>query len=69
MKEILMTPPTLHELAGIFMLALAAALLIVHPSDSSHATPAQADALASFMTEATPIDGIETYRVPEALRR
>lgn len=31
-----MTPPTLHELAGIFMLALATTILISHPSAGSH---------------------------------
>ncbi len=31
-----MTPPTLHELAGIFMLALAATLFISHPSSGLH---------------------------------
>lgn len=52
-----MTPPTLHELAGIFMLALAAALLIAHPSVESHATPA---AIQQAAPDILPIDGIET---------
>jgi len=64
-----MTPPTLHELAGIFMLALAAAFLIAHPSAESHARTTAVEALASLPMEALPIDGIETFVMPEHLRR
>lgn len=54
-----MTPPTLHEFAGIFMLALATALLIAHPSAESHAKPSIAEAVASMVPVAIQIDGIE----------
>jgi len=50
-----MIPPTLHELAGIFMLALVTAALISHPSASLNA----AIAIESLGT--TTIDGVETY--------
>lgn len=64
-----MTPPTLHELAGIFMLALAAAVLIAHPSAKSHARTVVAEELLPVMTDALPIDGIETFVLPKGLRR
>jgi len=63
-----MTPPTLHELAGIFMLALATAVLIAHPSAESHASVVTG---GQDFTQPEPflIDGIEPYILPQELRR
>jgi hypothetical protein len=62
-----MTPPTVQEIAGIFMLALLAAGLIAHPSTGSHAASApMAAAAAAAPAYATPvpIDGIEDFALP-----
>lgn len=53
--------PTLHELAGIFILAFAAADLISHPAGPLHASVM--DALMIEAPAAATIDGIETYRI------
>ena len=57
-----MTPPTVQELAGIFMLALVTAGLIAHPSTGTHAAPAPISAPANLVTAT--IDGIETITLP-----
>lgn len=59
-----MTPPTLHELAGIFMLALATTILISHPSAGSH--PASASVLEQkfISLEGFTIDGIGNAASP-----
>ena len=54
-----MTPPTLHELAGIFMLALATSMLISHPSAGSHpALTSAAEQPAFAYLEGFMVDGI-----------
>ena len=57
-----MTPPTVQEFAGIFMLALVTAGLIAHPSTGTHAAPMMV-ATADNIDVAT-IDGIETIALP-----
>lgn len=59
-----MTPPTLHELAGIFMLALATTALISHPSAGSHPAPATVTEPASVSLEGFTIDGIGNVASP-----
>lgn len=53
--------PSLHELAGIFMLAFAAAALISHPAGPLHTSVM--DALTAEAPAAATIDGIESYRI------
>lgn len=58
-----MTPPTLHELAGIFMLALATAL-ISHPSAGSH-PPVEIVSQSSFANlDGFAIDGVADAAFP-----
>lgn len=57
-----MTPPTIHEFAGIFMLALMTAGLIAHPSTGTHAAPMTT--VASDRMDTAYIDGIETIALP-----
>jgi hypothetical protein len=57
-----MKPPTVHEAAGIFMLALVTALLISHPSAGSHAVPGTNGALDNL--DAMTIEGIENAASP-----
>ncbi len=57
-----MTPPTIQEFAGIFMLALVTAGLITHTSTGTHAAPMRV-AIADNLDVAT-IDGIETIALP-----
>ena len=52
-----MTPPTLHEFAGIFMLALAT-VLISHPSAGFHPSWAPVSEQASSSLDGFEIDGI-----------
>lgn len=59
-----MTPPTIQEFAGIFMLALVTAGLIAHPSTGSHAAPMTVAAADNM--NAAYIDGIETISLPAA---
>lgn len=59
-----MTPPTVQEFAGIFMLALVAAGLIAHPSTGSHAAQSPLTATTPAYTNAIPIDGIEDFALP-----
>ena len=56
--------PTIHELAGIVMLALLTAGLIAHPSTGSHA--ASALTAANVIDNVSPIliDGIEPFALP-----
>jgi hypothetical protein len=58
-----MTPPTLHELAGIFMLALATTILITHPSAGSNDRVAIDISRFENLTPST-IDGIENVSLP-----
>ncbi len=59
-----MTPPTLHELAGIFMLALATTILISHPSTGSHPVPAPIEEQALTSLDGFAIDGIANASSP-----
>lgn len=59
-----MTPPTIQEFAGIFMLALLTTGLIAHPSTGTHAAPAQMMAVSAFKMDTSYIDGIETIALP-----
>jgi hypothetical protein len=59
-----MTPPTLHELAGIFMLALATTALISHPSAGSHPALAPVVEQAHPSLEGFTIDGIQNAALP-----
>ena len=59
-----MTPPTIQEVAGLFMLALAAAGLIAHPSTASHAAQTPIAAAAPSYANVIPIDGIEDFALP-----
>ncbi len=63
-KELSMTPPTVQEFAGIFMLALVAAGFIAHPATRSHAAQAPTTATTSAYTNTIPIDGIEDFALP-----
>lgn len=58
-----MTPPTLHELAGIFMLALATAL-ISHPSAGSHPPSAPVSERTLANLDGFTIDGIADSAFP-----
>ncbi|MEH2513045.1 hypothetical protein V1291_004399 [Nitrobacteraceae bacterium AZCC 1564] len=57
-----MTPPTIQEFAGIFMLALVTAGLIAHPSTGTHAAPMTVAAADNM--DVAYIDGIETIALP-----
>lgn len=59
-----MTPPTIQEFAGIFMLALLTAGLIAHPSTGTHAAPAPMMAASVYKMDTSYIDGIETIALP-----
>jgi hypothetical protein len=59
-----MTPPTLHELAGIFMLAFATTVLISYPSAGSHPAPAPIEEAAFTNLDGFTIDGIENVTAP-----
>lgn len=65
-----MTPPTIHEFAGIFMLALLTAGLIAHSSTvahsstRTHAAPAPAMTDSAFQMDTSYIDGIATIALP-----
>jgi hypothetical protein len=59
-----MTPPTIQEVAGIFMLALVAAGLIAYPAMGSHTAPAPMTATAPSFANVIPIDGIEDFALP-----
>ncbi len=61
-----MTPPTIHEFAGIFMLALVAAGLIAHPSTGSHAATAPLVAISTDTANTVLIDGVEPVALPTA---
>lgn len=61
-----MKPPTIHEFAGIFMLALLTAGLIAHPSTGTHAAPAPIGAASVDNVSPISIDGIETVALPAA---
>lgn len=63
-----MTPPTLHELAGIFMLALATTILISYPSAGSHPTPAIIEDPAFTNLNGFTIDGVENVASPRHWR-
>ncbi|MCR6736165.1 MAG: hypothetical protein NVV83_19670 [Afipia sp.] len=59
-----MTPPTLHELAGIFMLALATTILISHPSAGFHPPVAPVVGETFTSLDGFAIDGIENAVLP-----
>ncbi len=59
-----MTPPTIQEFAGLFMLALVAAGLIAHPSAGSHAASAPMTVTAPSYANVIPIDGIKDFALP-----
>lgn len=58
-----MTPPTLHEFAGIFMLALAT-VLVSHPSAGSPPASATLDHQIFTYFDGFRIDGIENAAFP-----
>lgn len=57
-----MTPPTIQEFAGIFMLALLTAGLIAHPSTGTKAAPAPTE--TTYKMDTSYIDGIATIALP-----